>query len=272
MALPGERLLLRLLRVPPPPDPPAGSEGSTETFRAAPGYMRYQLLGWGLKQAVTLFGFLVGFAALGLGPQWLARFDVLPVPEFVSELPYIVWIELVGVAFFLLQLPLSLLAVVLDVHQRWYIVTDRSLRVREGIYRVREKTMSFANIQNLSIEQGPLQRLLGIADLEVKSAGGGEGGGKKKEPGEEALHTAYFRGVDRADQIRQLIAQRQRRLGGAGLGDREDRDTARRGPATAVAPPPAVGPAGGTVEVLAAARDLLDKARDLRRIAPAGDR
>ena len=42
----------------------------------------------------------------------------------------------------------------LDYEKRWYIVTDRSLRIREGVLNVREMTVMFANIQNVSVMQG----------------------------------------------------------------------------------------------------------------------
>ena len=61
----------------------------------------------------------------------------------------------------------------LDYEQRWYVVTDRSLRLRTGVWSVREMTMSFANLQQITVTQGPLQRLLGLADVRFQSAGGG---------------------------------------------------------------------------------------------------
>src|SRR4029077_20010196 len=81
----------------------------------------------------------------------------------------------------------------LDFDKRWYVVTDRSLRVREGVLRVSEMTVTFANIQNISVSQGPIQRALGIADLRVDTAGGGS-----TTPGHAAtqsMHTAWLRGI-----------------------------------------------------------------------------
>ncbi len=34
---------------------------------------------------------------------------------------------------FVVQLPLTLLPIILDCELRWYVVTDRSLRIREGV-------------------------------------------------------------------------------------------------------------------------------------------
>jgi membrane protein YdbS with pleckstrin-like domain len=62
----------------------------------------------------------------------------------------------------------------LDFEKRWYVVTDRSFRVREGVVFVREMTVTFANIQNISISQGPIQRAVGIADLRVDTRAAAE--------------------------------------------------------------------------------------------------
>ena len=50
----------RLLKVPPEPDPPLGDPASVRVFRAAPGFLRYRLLGWGWKQIGALVGLLFG--------------------------------------------------------------------------------------------------------------------------------------------------------------------------------------------------------------------
>jgi membrane protein YdbS with pleckstrin-like domain len=115
----------------------------------------------------------------------------------------------------------ALVLVRLDFEKRWYLVTDRSLRVREGIFNVREMTITFANIQNVAISQGPIQRAIGIADLRVDTAGGASNSGDKKFAGEN-LHTVRFRGVNNADEIRALITARLAELRDSGLGDHEE--------------------------------------------------
>ena len=88
--------------------------------------------------------------------------------------------------------PLAVLR--LNFEKRWYVVTDRKLRVQEGVVHVREMTITFANIQNISVEQGPVQRMLDIADLKVETAGGGLYR-NPKHPGQN-MHAAFFRGID----------------------------------------------------------------------------
>jgi len=86
----------------------------------------------------------------------------------------------------------------------------------------------------------------------VTTAGGGSGG-KHGEGVGESMHEAFFRGVDNADEIRDVIAERVRLHRDSGLGDPDE-------PAH-LAPPQSTDP-----EVLAAARDLHREIRDLRRV------
>lgn len=204
--------LLRLLKVPSEPDPPAGHEGTLRTFRAAPSYFRYKLALWGIGQFFTFIALIflvVGFVASSALRSDGAAGCVLSI------------LLGLGILVVLAMIVVSFLAVRLDYEMRWYLVTDQSLRIREGVFHVREMTMTFANIQNISISQGPLQRLLGVSDLEVKSAGGG-GAQHPQQAGAFSMHTGYFRGVDNAEELRDLMRERMRKAKGAGLGDPED--------------------------------------------------
>jgi uncharacterized membrane protein YdbT with pleckstrin-like domain len=247
--------LLRLLRVPPEPRVPVGDGGPVRVFRAGRRYYRYRLLLWGLGQVGTLVGLVGGIVGMSV----LAReVGYRPVVLLMGV------VEGVAVAAFLAQLPLTFAMLRLDYELRWYIVTDRSLRIREGIASVKEKTMTFANVQNITVKQGPLQRLLGIADVEVRTAGGGGGGGEGKgQATGESLHEAYFRGVDNAEEIRDVVRERVRRFRDTGLGDPDD---------VHALPPARPAPTGehADAELAAAAREMLAEARALRSIAATG--
>jgi len=119
----------------------------------------------------------------------------------------------------------------LDFDKRWYVVTNRSVRVREGVISVREMTVTFANIQNISIFQGPVQRMLGIANLQVQSAGGG--GSHDPQQAGSNLHLATLRGIDNAPEVRVLIENRLRQAKDAGLGDPDDHPSRSEAPADA---------------------------------------
>lgn len=236
----------RILRIPPQPAPPPGDEASARIFRAAPGFYQYRLMIWALGSAFAvvfgLFGIVVPNLALALeGAPGPVRGIVICVTGLVFTI-------------ILLHVIFSFALLRLDFDKRWYVVTDRSLRIREGVINVREMTVTFANIQNLAVTDGPLQRAFGIADLRVDTAGGGGGGhGNHKQLGPN-LHTAWFRGIDNAPEVQELIQQRLRALKDTGLGHREEEHLTVR----------ATAASGGSPAALEALRALRDEARALR--------
>jgi membrane protein YdbS with pleckstrin-like domain len=291
-------LVLRFLKVPHDPDPPAGAPGSLLVFRAGRNYYKLRLLRWAIGQAGALAGIIFSLWLLNwlelqtervrdapspavktsppaptpvdgggatpttpartarANPQQRAHSAVLRLadrspPWFFGLLRVV---ETVGVLLYLAQIPLTYALARLDYELRWYMVTDRSLRIRAGLTSVLESTMSFANVQQVVVTQGPLQRLLGLADVRVNSAGGGGGSGQHEQAasGGDSLHASVFHGVDNASQIRDLILERLRQFRAAGLGDPDD-------PATPPSPPP---PAGASLG--AAAQQLREQARALR--------
>lgn len=285
-------VFLRWLRVPHDPEPPLGAPGSVRIFRAGANYYYVKLAAWLAAQAGAVIGILfsVGFLSnlrsefdaaqearaarlTGANGATVAPADVPALPRdmkskknraqakqaFAERVPpwvmdLITLAELLGIAGFVLQLPITFAAVRLDWELRWYIVTDRSLRIRAGIWKLQEITMSFANLQQVEVHQGPVQRLLGIADVRVQSAGGGSAPSGKGHDLDDSLHTGVFHGVDNAQEIRDLILDRLRHFREAGLGDPDDHPS----------PAPELAAAAPSGHALAAARELLTAARDLR--------
>jgi uncharacterized membrane protein YdbT with pleckstrin-like domain len=237
----------RLLRIPSDPEPPPGDEASAQLFRAAPNYYKYLLVVWALVTIAMLIGFLPmlivpAAAAIAVASRHPVAAMFLTLPMFIFGIVIVLRI-------------ISLALVRLNFEKRWYLVTDRSLRVREGIFAVREMTVTFANIQNISISQGPIQRAVGIADLRVDTAGGGGASHDKNRQGQD-LHTAWFRGVNNANEIRTLIQERLRRLKDSGLGHHEEREQGAHSVAAS--------------EVLTALRAVAAEATALRTIVSTG--
>jgi len=183
---------------------------------------------------------------------------VARTPYFV--MPLIRLLEILGIAFLFFQMMVTYAIVRLEFEQHWYIVTDRSLRIRTGVLRLQESTMSFANIQQVEIRQGPLQRFLGLANVQVRSAGGGgdTAAGAQGHGQEASLHTGVFEGVSNAVEIRDLILERLRKFREAGLGDPEDRRSRQVEAAAATA-------ASGSTSATEAVEVLLNEARALRQ-------
>jgi len=238
-------LLLRLLKVPAEPEAPAGSPGSVKVFRAAANFYKLNLILWTVRQVSGLIGIIafLTFWHTTVGKK---------APGGVNLAIDI--IELIGIVGFLVQIPFTFMLVRLDYEMRWYIVTDRSLRIRTGIWNVRESTLTFANIQQITVGQGPLQRLLGIYDLEVTTAGGGSGGGHHSHGGQgQSMHQGFFHGIDNAPEVRAMMLERLRHLRDTGLGDPDETHHEEiKAPETSSA-------------VLDVARELLREARALRQ-------
>lgn len=228
-----ERVLLRALKVPEAPSPPDGSPDSIRVFRAGRNYYLWSLVMW--AAAVMLSA--VAVVSLSI-PLFVA---VRRAPELAQMLAAVA-LTLLWLVY-LTTVVVTLVSRRLDYGLRWYIVTDRSLRIRTGIFAMSELTMTYSNIQEIRVASGPLQLLLGIADVEVQAAGGG-GDGKSSGGG----HIGRFSGVAHAPEIRDLIIERLRRYRDSGLGE-----------ATRLTPaPPAVE--------LTAARAVLDEVRAVRAV------
>lgn len=265
--------VLALLKVPHDPHPPAGSPGSLRIFRAGRTYYRLKLVLWGLRQVGVLAAFLFGIIFLHAWvlnpPEFIQHWGPFRFfaqnPEWVRRWRVDLWVlafEIGGFVIALLQIPFTYAMVRMDYEYRWYLVTDRSLRIRAGLTNIRETTFSFANIQQIVVKQGPLQRLLGLADVVVTTAGGG--GHHQPQPGQglqtEPLHQGVFHAVENAEEIRDLITERLRVLKSAGLGDPDDPD------GRTAAAPAASRDSRRTPAALAAAGELLVEARRLRQV------
>jgi membrane protein YdbS with pleckstrin-like domain len=243
--------LLWLAKVPPEPLDPMGDVQSLRVFRAAPGYLHYIIVGWVVSQISLLIGVGIALASLVISRLAAGRVAIL-----------VMIVELLVVAFFLIQAAVTYFSLRLNYEMRWYKVTDRSLRIRTGVWNVHEMTVTFANVQNITITQGPLERLFGISDVKVETAGGGGAAADAKGHGTGVnLHLAVFRGVDNPEAIRSLILERLRRLRDAGLGDVDEAPDVESMPDER-----AVGFSAGP-EMLDALAAFRDEARALRRAA-----
>jgi membrane protein YdbS with pleckstrin-like domain len=242
--------LLWLLKVPPEPHDPMGDVHSLRVFRAARGYLHYITIGWLITQLAILVGGSLIFVSLlvASSASGFASIAVTVLAVFAA----LVFLVQAGLSFFSLRL---------NYEMRWYKVTDRSLRIRAGVWNVHEMTMTFANVQNITVSQGPLERLFGISDVKVDTAGGGGGSGSHGKAEGPNLHVATFRGVDNPEEIRDLMLQRLRRLRDAGLGDLDD--------ALALKGEAVHAPAFRDTETLSLLAAFRDEARALRQTVEA---
>lgn len=188
-----------------PPSLPVRDGDSLDNFQPDPGFMRY------LK-----FYFWLALLAIDvpLTVTWLVLLLTAPV----------VGLLLAPVAWFIIIAPdiVAFIAIHLRYDTTWYIMTDRSLRLRRGIWVIREVTITFENVQNILIRQGPVQRWFGISDLIVLTAGGAVTGSKGEGGRKEGTgHRGLIEGISaaKAVELRERILQKLRASATAGLGD-----------------------------------------------------
>lgn len=132
-----------------------------------------------------------------------------------------------------------------DYDLRHYLVGDRSLRVAQGAWRREEVTLSYANVQNIEVMQGPLERLFGFKSLTVSTAG------SDGSPQDDASHLVTLVGLENADELRELILGMLRQHKDSGLGE-------------TVPKPSAALDVGRLIEIRDAAIALRDAARTHR--------
>jgi uncharacterized membrane protein YdbT with pleckstrin-like domain len=194
--------VVALFRIPPdPPTLPAVS-GSVRSLRPSPGFLRY----------LKFFFWLVFVPG-----------DVLPLVGWFAIYNRSETLGLALIPLLVVGLIAPDVIAYVGIHLRydttWYVLTDRSLRIRRGIWVLHETTISFENVQNVEVRQGPLQRYFGIADVIVQTAGGGAHQGKGEAGASLGAHTGILQGLDNAEDVRNLILDRVRRSRSAGLGD-----------------------------------------------------
>lgn len=177
--------------------PPHLPEGSSlvRALKPSEQWLAYRYL-------QTLFGFLNQFIGVGVA--------VIAVVAKLKGLGIAIAVGIALVQFFLIGL--ALVTTRVDFELRHYLVGDRSLRVAQGAWKREEVTLSYANVQNLEVNQGPLEQLFGFKSLTISTAGG-------DAPGDPNSHLVTLVGLRDADEVRQLILGMLKQQRDSGLGE-----------------------------------------------------
>ena len=193
--------LVRWFRVPDrPPELPAGTANSVQSFRPSEGFLRY------LKFQFWIFLLITDTFFIGL---WIALSVASPLAGIL--------ITPLALAIIILPDIVAYIAIHLRYDTTWYVLSDRSLRIRRGIWLIHETTLTYNNIQNVKVNQGPLERYFGIANVMVETAGGGGGG--DPHGGGMGPHVGRIEGVGNAQEIRDLVMAHCELANDSGLGD-----------------------------------------------------
>ncbi|MDX2116522.1 MAG: PH domain-containing protein [Planctomycetota bacterium] len=164
--------------------------------------------GW-LSYRKTLFWLACLIVDIALGVAWLLLLAAQPPLALVLLAPWLI-VMIVPDIF-------AYIAVYLRYDSTWYVLSDRSMRIRRGVWIIYETTITYENIQNVRVTQGPLQRLFGFSDLVVETAGGGGSG--KGEGASLGGHVGILEGVADPAALRDQILDRARLSRSTGLGD-----------------------------------------------------
>jgi membrane protein YdbS with pleckstrin-like domain len=194
--------LVKWFKVPDePPTLPTSPGEQLERFKPAEGFLRYLLLFFWIGLVI------IDLIFLGI---WLVSFAIS------------LWLGLALLPVFLAVAILPDIVVYVAIHLRydttWYVLSDRSVRIRRGIWTITETTITFENVQDVKIDQGPIQRVYGISDIVIQTAGGGGASAEHHGAG-TTTHIGRIEGIADAARIRDLIMNRVRRSRLAGLGD-----------------------------------------------------
>ncbi|MDF1665326.1 MAG: PH domain-containing protein [Planctomycetota bacterium] len=218
-------LARRYLKLPEGDPKLPGDPKTNKTWNPDEKYLHYSLLGFYIG---AFFAVPVSFI--------LFLVSVLLFPEMEKEMTtagaLLVCLGLVMVSLFILvSMAVSYAIIHIELDMLRYTLTDNVVRLRRGVMKVEEVTLSYVNIQNVKFSQGPLQRYFGIADLIVETAGGGQALNPQQGAGVQH-HQGLIKGVSRPEALRDLILKRVQEAKGAGLGDdsrEEDDDEAPPG-------------------------------------------
>lgn len=230
-------MLTRWLKVPAEPPHLPGVDGAAlRVVKPSRRWLSYLRLQW-LGKTVILGGAGLAF---GLTLDFLDD-----LPEWLHAL-----IVVFEVAAYVGAIPALYLAIHLRYDATWYIMSDRSLCIRRGIWTIRETTLTFENVQNVAVSQGPVQRWFGIADVILETAGGGKASGDDKDA--QDAHRGRLEGIEDVEALRDLLMSRIRTSRTAGLGDEPDTP-----PASPTRPAPGHRWSEAHLAVLRAIRDDL---------------
>lgn len=197
------RVLTQVFRVPrQPPSLPSLAGERLTSFRPSPQWLRYLLV-----------QYWISWSFLGL---LVLSFVVV----LLVAVPLVGVLLVMPIAFlFLVPVVLTHLSLHLQYDTTWYVLNPRSLRLRRGIWTIHESTITFENVQNVSVSQGPLQRFFGIADVVVQTAGGGGPVAGPHGGGAHGGHVGLLEGLSNAEEVRNIILGKLRHSTSAGLGD-----------------------------------------------------
>jgi len=191
--------LVRWFRVPhAPPDLPVGRDEQAVTFQPDDGFLKYLKLRFWIFAIVLDLAILIGWIVLVVINWWVGLL-LLPIALFLAIVPDVI----------------AYIGVHLRFDTTWYVMTDRAVRIRRGVWAIQETTITYDNVQNVKLTQGPVQRMCGIASVLIETAGAGG----VSQQGQSVSNQGLIEGIANAQEVRDRIMSRARLSQTSGLGD-----------------------------------------------------
>jgi membrane protein YdbS with pleckstrin-like domain len=199
-------MLVECFKVPRhPPSLPVEPGDFCRTFHPSRRYLSYLKMYFWVVLVVIDLAILGGWVALLVWRPWIAWIVALPA-LMIAIVPDIV-------AYVMIHLRYD---------NMWYVITNRSLRARRGIWVILEHTITFENVQNVYVLRGPIQHFFGISTIVLETAGATEG---ESENPFAVGNKAILEGIDNPEEIRELIMEQVKATRLAGLGDEKNNRT-----------------------------------------------
>ncbi len=230
------------------PELPALGGVEAERFRPSPNYLAMQKMIFWIAMTIVDVAIVIG---------WIVIAIVEPIAGALLLLP--------ALALAILPDIIAYVALHLRYDTMWYVMNERSIRIRRGVWVIQETTITFENIQNVTVTQGPVQRWFGVATVVIQTAGGG--GGVPGQPGGGGTNMGLIEGVADAPRLRDLFLAKMKVSRGAGLGDergaQRDEERAEEGEEARLRAEAGVGSGAGgwTPAHIIALREMLEEAR-----------
>lgn len=222
------------------PELPALGGVEAEGFRPSPNYLAMQK---------TIFWIVLAIVDVAIMAAWLIIAIVEPIAGALLLLP--------ALALAIVPDILAYVSLHLRYDTMWYVLNERSVRIRRGAWVIQETTITFENIQNVMVIQGPLQRWYGVATVVIQTAGGG--GGVPGQASGGARNMGLIEGVEDAPRLRDLFLAKMKVSRGAGLGDERHSEVAELAGGEIAAR--GSGSGGWTPAHIIALREMLEEAR-----------
>lgn len=189
-----------------PPNLPSLEGEQVEYLHPSEAYLRYRKFEFWVVLAIVDVCLTAGWIAVFVAAPWIGLL-ITPLALAIIILPDI----------------FAYIAIHLNYDTTWYVLSDRSMRLRRGVWNLHETTITFENIQNINIQQGPLQRFFGFSNLVVQTAGGGGA-----PQGASTMHMGLLVGLSNAQEVRERILARCGKQAGSGLGEESPAEIQRQ--------------------------------------------